>query len=123
MKFNTIVDRLKSLGLPVAKDSFEETKETPLPDLPYAIYSILQKDRKGSDDGAVSVDIIQISIELYADKADDISLIERDIESKVLHDIEFSKISGVIENEEITQTVYEFTVYEKVKRKEENNGQ
>lgn len=122
MKFNTIVDRLKSLGLPVAKDSFEETKETPLPDLPYAIYSILQKDRKGSDDGAVSVDTIQASIELYADKADDISLIESNIEDKVLNDIEFSKISGAIENEEIIQTVYEFTIYEKVKRKEKNHG-
>lgn len=122
MKFNTIVDRLKSLGLPVAKDSFEETKETPLPDLPYAIYSILQKDRKGSDDGAVSVDTIQTSIELYTDKADDISLIESDIEDKVLNDIEFSKISGAIENEEIIQTVYEFTIYEKVKRKEKNHG-
>ena len=122
MKFNTIVDRLKSLGLPVAKDSFEETKETPLPDLPYAIYSILQKDRKGSDDSAVSVDIIQVSIELYADKADDISLIESNIEDKVLKDIEFSKISGTIENEEIIQTVYEFTIYEKVKRKEKNHG-
>lgn len=122
MKFNTIVDRLKSLGLPVAKDSFEETKETPLPDLPYAIYSILQKDRKGSDDGAVSVDTIQVSIELYTDKADDISLIESNIEDKVLNDIEFSKISGAIENEEIIQTVYEFTIYEKVKGKEKNHG-
>lgn len=122
MKFNTIVDRLKNVGLPVARDSFEETKETPLPDLPYAIYSILQKDRKGSDDGAVSVDIIQASIELYADKADDISLIESNIEDKVLNDIEFSKISGAIENEEIIQTVYEFTIYEKVKRKEKNHG-
>ena len=122
MKFNTIVDRLKNLGLPVAKDSFEETKETPLPDLPYAIYSILQKDRKGSDDGAVSVDTIQASIELYTDKADDISLIESNIEDKVLNDIEFSKISGAIENEEIIQTVYEFTIYEKVKGKEKNHG-
>lgn len=122
MKFNTIVDRLKNVGLPVAKDSFEETKETPLPDLPYAIYSILQKDRKGSDDGAVSVDIIQASIELYTDKADDISLIESNIEDKVLNDIEFSKISGTIENEEIIQTVYEFTIYEKVKKKGKNHG-
>lgn len=35
MRLETIIDRAKVMGLPLAKDAFRETKENPLPVPPY----------------------------------------------------------------------------------------
>ena len=34
MRLETIIKRAESLGLPIAKDAFRETRETPLPEPP-----------------------------------------------------------------------------------------
>ena len=38
MRLETIIKRAESLGLPIAKDAFRETRETPLPEPPYLVY-------------------------------------------------------------------------------------
>lgn len=121
MRLETIIERAKTLGLPLTKDEFRETKETPLPELPYLVYITPRVNKKGSDDGSVSVEIIQAALELYTDRAADRG-IEKEIESKVLYDIDFIKFQETIESEDIVQTAYEFTVYEKSKKAREING-
>lgn len=116
MRLETIIERAKALGLPLAKDEFRETKETPLPELPYLVYITPQTSKSSSDDGAVSVERIQVALELYTDKAADESL-EKEVEKKVLYDIDFKKYQETIQNEDMVQTAYEFTVYEKARKR------
>ena len=116
MRLETIIERAKALGLPLAKDEFRETKETPLPELPYLVYITIQTSKSGSDDSTVSVERTQVALELYTDKIADESL-EKEVEKKVLYDIDFKKYQEIIQNEDMVQTAYEFTVYEKVRKR------
>lgn len=116
MKLDTIIERAKALGLPLAKNEFRETKEAPLPELPYMVYITPQITTIGSDDGAVSVNVIQAALELYTDKIADNNL-EKEVEKKVLYDIDFSKFQEIIQSEDMVQTAYEFTIYEKTRRR------
>lgn len=50
MKLETIIDRAKVMGLPLAKDAFRETKENPLPVPPYLVYIVPQVVGRGSDE-------------------------------------------------------------------------
>lgn len=115
MRLETIIERARTLGLPLAKDEFRETKETPLPELPYLVY-ITQDNVSKSDDGAVGVRAIQAAIELYTDKIADSSL-EKEIEQKVLYDVGFNKFQETIQSEDMVQTAYEFTTYEKIRKR------
>lgn len=116
MRLETIIERAHALGLPLAKDEFRETKETPLPELPYLVYITPQDNVSKSDDGTVGVRVIQAAIELYTDKIADSSL-EKDIEQKVLYDIRFNKFQETIQSEDMVQTAYEFTIYEKIRKR------
>jgi len=108
MRYEEIVDRLNSLGLPVAKNAFRKTSKTPLPDLPYIVYLIPQQIGRGAD-AINNIKEMQISIELYTDKISDDEL-ERQIEEAVLYDVEYIKYQTTIESEEMIQTAYEFTI-------------
>ena len=116
MRLETIIERARAFGLPLAKDEFRETKETPLPELPYLVYITPQTSVSCSDDGAVGIRKIQAAIELYTDKIADSSL-EKEVEQKILFDIEYNKYQETIESEDMVQTAYEFTVFEKIKKK------
>lgn len=116
MRLETIIERARTLGLPLAKDEFRETKETPLPELPYLVYITPQENVSKSDDGAVGVRAIQAAIELYTDKIADSSL-EKEIEQKVLYDVDFNKFQEAIQSEDMVQTAYEFTIHEKIRKR------
>lgn len=121
MRLETIINRAKALGLPIAKDAFRETKESPLPEPPYIVYIVPQENGRGGDD-IVLVKEIFAALELYTDKAADGSL-EKLIEEKVFYDFDYQKYQTTIESEDMVQTAYEFTVYEKVrKRGQAQNG-
>ena len=116
MRLETIIERARELGLPLAKDEFRETIETPLPELPYLVYIILQGNKSGSDDGTVAVNTIQAALELYTDKVAD-SKLEDEIEGKVLYDVDYNKFQETIQSEDMVQTAYEFTIYEKIRKR------
>lgn len=59
---------------------------------------------------------IHAALELYTDKVADNSL-EKEIEENVLFDVEYTKYQETIESEDMVQTAYEFTIYEKVRKK------
>lgn len=59
---------------------------------------------------------IHAALELYTDKVADGSL-EKEIEEKVLFDVDYTKYQDTIESEDMVQTAYEFTIYEKVRKK------
>lgn len=119
MRLETIINRAEKLGLPIAKDAFRETKETPLPELPYLVYITPQTIGRGSDE-AILLHEISVALELYTEKIADSSGLEQEIEGKVLFDIDYQKYQETIESEDMVQTAYEFTIYEKVRRK--SNG-
>lgn len=101
--------------LPLAKDAFRETKENPLPEPPYLVYIVPQVVGRGSDE-RILLHEIHAALELYTDKVVDGSL-EKEIEEKVLFDVDYTKYQDTIESEDMVQTAYEFTIYEKVKKK------
>lgn len=110
-----IIDRAKATGLPLAKDAFRETKENPLPVPPYLVYIVPQVVGRGSDE-RILLHEIHAALELYTDKVADGSL-EKEIEEKVLFDVDYTKYQDTIESEDMVQTAYEFTIYEKVRKK------
>lgn len=55
-------------------------------------------------------------LELYTDKTADSSL-EKEVEQKVLYDIGFNKFQETIQSEDMVQTAYEFTIYEKIRKR------
>ena len=113
MRLETIIKRAESLGLPIAKDAFRETRETPLPEPPYLLYITPQINGRGGDD-VILVHEIFAALELYTDKAANGEL-EKLIEEKVFFDTDYQKYQDTIEDEDIVQTAYEFTIYETVK--------
>ena len=42
---------------------------------------------------------------------------QKEIEEKVLFDVDYTKYQDTIESEDMVQTAYEFTIYEKVRKK------
>mgnify|MGYP003169288433 CR=1 FL=1 len=81
MRLETIIDRAKVMGLPLAKDAFRETKENPLPVPPYLVYIVPQVVGRGSDE-RILLHEIHAALELYTDKVADNSL-EKEIEAGI----------------------------------------
>ena len=99
MRLETIIKRAESLGLPIAKDAFRETRETPLPEPPYLVYITPQINGRGGDD-VILVNEIFAALELYTDKATDGEL-EKLIEEKVFFDTEYQKYQDTVEDEDM----------------------
>nr|DAW85603.1 MAG TPA: hypothetical protein [Bacteriophage sp.] len=114
MKTDTIIQRIRNTGLPYTEIEFQGTIETPFPQLPYIVYikPLIEEDK--SDDGAVYIRRVKMAIELYTDRTPE-EVLEKKIEEEVLKDIEYKKYQTKIENEDITQTAYEFSIIEKGK--------
>ena len=123
MRLETIIKKAERLGLPIAKDAVRETRETPLPEPPYLVYITPQINGRGGDD-VILVHEIFAALELYTDKEANGEL-EKLIEEKVFFDTDYQKYQDTIEDEDMVQTAYEFTIYEKVRRKKGDiqNGQ
>ena len=82
---------------------------------PYLVYIVPQVVGRGSDE-RILLHEIHAALELYTDKVADGSL-EKEIEEKVLFDVDYAKYQDTIESEDMVQTAYEFTIYEKVRKK------
>lgn len=114
-KYERIIERAVALGLPITEYEFRDTKKNPAPDPPFLIY-FCSEEQTGTDDGN-RIRKINGSIELYTDRKPD-HILESRIEREVLFDIDFRKTTAPIQSENMYQTAYDFSVVEKVKRKE-----
>lgn len=112
MRADDIIQRATDLGLPIAENEFRKTKETPLPEPPYLVWYEDGKHGAGGD-YAVLFTETKLVLELYTDKLAD-KEIERQIESNVLYDTEYRKYQALIQEEDLVQTVWEFTVVDKL---------
>ena len=109
-KFETILERLDALNLPVAHREFKDTKRNPAPEPPFVVYLIEERQR-GSDDRN-RLREISVSLELYTDRTPDAE-IERRIEDEVLYDVEFVKYQADIREENTVQTAYDFEILQR----------
>lgn len=112
--FEEILERAKSLGLPMAEYQFVKTSKNPVPGPPFLIY-MSEEEQYGSD-FKVLLCRITGSLELYTDRNPNPEL-ERRIEEEVLYDIDCAKAQIKINSENMVQTVYEFEVVQKKKGK------
>lgn len=114
--FDEIIRRAAALGYPIAENEFVVTKQNPAPTLPFVCYSRVERFT-GSDD-AIRIKTTDGAIEFYTDRklsAEDLAKIA-DFERKVFFDMEFTKSQNFIRDENMTQTAYDFTVKEKIRR-------
>ena len=92
-----LTERAAKIGLPIAKDAFEGTLESPVPPLPYLVYAIPHTASRGADtiNNLVAEDW---NLELYT-VADDEAAAEivRRIENEVLFDVDYEKFMAPIE--------------------------
>lgn len=114
--YEEIISRAKSLGLPIAEYEFRATKKNPAPDPPFLIY--FSSEKRTVIDEKNWIRNITGSIELYTDRKRDPEL-ESLVEMKVLHDIDFEKATVPLQDENMYQAAYDFTVVQKLKRKEQ----
>ncbi len=113
--WETILQRTKKIGLPVARESFEKTNKTPVPDPPYIVW--LADVRRRGDDHRNRIAEIDATIELYTDRRPDPDL-ESKMEETVLFDVEYEKQQEKISSEDMVQTAYNFLLIEKCRRGE-----
>lgn len=111
-----LTKRAEKLGLPITKNAFTGTLENPVPDLPYLIYLIPHVSGRGADtkNNLVAADW---HLELYtAEDNEAAEAIREQIETKVLHDMQYEKYITYIDDEECFQTAYEVNgILQKVK--------
>ena len=108
--FEEIIKRAEGLGLPIARNQFTATNKKPVPDPPFLVY--LSTERQRGDDTKNRIREIEGSLELYTERKADPDL-EKQIEEKVLFDVEFRKYQAQIPQEDTTQTAYDFAITQK----------
>lgn len=118
MNVETLVERAKALGLPIAKNAFAGTLEDEVPPLPYLVYLVPHETVRGPD----NINMLkeqEFSLELYTadDDREREELAER-IETEVLYDVEYDTYLAPIPQEECYQTSYEVSgLITKIERK------
>ena len=120
LQFEAVIDRLITLGYPVAQTEFTDTNQQPAPPPPFIVW-LKAENIRGADayKGAPSVLVCETnaSIELYTDIAAEAEAervqIERRIESEVLSGVDFEKFQAPIHKENLYQTAYEFKITQK----------
>lgn len=114
--FNEIIERATGCGYPIAENEFVITKQNPPPDLPFVCYTRVEHFT-GSDD-AVRIKTTDGAIEFYTDRkpsATDLKAIA-EFEKKVFFDVEYTKSQSFIREENMTQTAYDFSIIEKIRK-------
>jgi hypothetical protein len=114
--FDEIIKRAAECGYPIAENEFVITKQNPAPTLPFVCYTRIEHFT-GSDD-AVRLKTTDGAIELYTDRkpsAADLEAIAQ-FEKKVFFDVDYTKSQNFIREENMTQTAYDFTIKEKVRK-------
>lgn len=114
--FDEIIKRAAALGYPIAENEFTVTKQNPAPTLPFVCYSRVEHFT-GSDD-AVRIKTTDGAIEFYTDRkpsAEDLKKIA-EFEKKVFFDVDYTKSQSFISSENMTQTAFDFTIKEKIRK-------
>ncbi len=114
--FDEIIKRAAALGYPIAENEFTVTKQNPAPTLPFVCYSRVEHFT-GSDD-AVRIKTTDGAIEFYTDRkpsAEDLKKIA-EFEKKVFFDVDYTKSQNFISSENMTQTAFDFTIKEKIRK-------
>lgn len=102
-----LIERAKSVGLPIANMAFEETEETPVPELPYLVYLVPHQKNRGAD-AVNNIKETDFSLELYTDKfTTDREDLEDTVENKVFFDLETNKYVATIDSENMVQSAWE----------------
>lgn len=105
-----LTKRAKCLGLPITKNAFEGTLESPVPPLPYMVYLMPREETAGADSTPNNLMADDWQLELYTVADDEAAEeIRTQIENVVLYDVDYKKYVTYIENEECYQTAYEVT--------------
>lgn len=120
MRADDIIARAAAIGLPIAKNEFRKTKESPLPRPPYLVWYEDEKEGLGADFATLYTKT-KLVLELYTDKLAN-EEIEKKIEQAVLYDTEYRKFQALIQEEDLVQTAYEFTVVDKLPKGERKYG-
>lgn len=116
--FGEIIKRATACGYPIAENEFTVTKQNPAPTLPFVCYSRVERF-SGSDD-RVRIKTTDGAIEFYTDRkpsAADLKAIA-EFEKKVFFDVDYTKSQNFIRDENMTQTAYDFTVKEKIRKEQ-----
>lgn len=115
-----LTERAAAVGLPIAKNAFEGTLESPVPDLPYLVYLTPHRSGRGADylNNLVTEDW---QLELYTAADDEAAEELREkIRSEVLPDAEYEEYTAPIQDEGCFQTAFEVTgLLSKASRKEQ----
>lgn len=107
MTVETLVERVKAFGLPVAKNQFDGTIEDPVPDPPYLVY-LLPHERGRGADNLNNLKETDFDLELYTREDDkEREKLEKGIEKSIFPDVEYDKYVAPIPDEECYQTAYE----------------
>lgn len=102
-----LIERAKAVGLPIANMEFEDTEESPVPELPYLVYFIAREKKRGAD-MLVNIKESDFSLELYTDLFDSgRESLEEKVERAVFFDVETEKYTAPIESENMVQTAWE----------------
>lgn len=109
MNFITLLERLDTLGIPVAHNEFIATKKNPAPDPPFAVW--LRSDIARGADNINNLLEINGSFELYTEGTDE--ALEAKMEDEVLFDVSYERYQAPVSSENMTQTAYDFTILEK----------
>lgn len=115
-----LTERAAAIGLPIAKNAFEGTLESPVPDLPYLVYLTPHRSARGADylNNLVAQDW---QLELYTAADDEAAEALREkIRNNVLSDVEHEEYTAPIQDEGCFQTAFEVTaLLSKMSRKEQ----
>ena len=114
--FDEIIKRAAALGYPIAENEFTVTKQNPAPTLPFVCYSRVEHFTESDD--AVRIKTTDGAIEFYTDRkpsAEDLKKIA-EFEKKVFFDVDYTKSQNFISSENMTQTAFDFTIKEKIRK-------
>lgn len=102
-----LIERVKTLGLPMADMAFEETEESPVPEPPYFVYLIIHEKKRGAD-VKNNIKETDFSLELYTDRfMTGREELEKAVDERIFFDVETEKYVAVIESENMVQSAWE----------------
>lgn len=108
--FEEIIKRAEGLDLPIARNQFTATNKKPVPDPPFLVY--LSTERQRGDDTKTGSGRLKDHWN-FTQREKQIRIWKKQIEEKVLFDVEFRKYQAQIPQEDTTQTAYDFTITQK----------
>ena len=122
MTTNILIERAKKIGLPITKNAFEGTLESPVPPMPYLVYLIPHHKARGAD-YYNNLKETSFDLELYTQEDnEEREELAKHIENEVFFDIEYECFLTPIESEDCYQTAYEVKGILEKKHRRKVNG-